>query len=77
MPSRSRGTYPTSVFSGTLGMRKTWPALERVVQEAGSSEGSQLLDKPRSSREVLETLGMLGIFPESRKEGFGRLGEGW
>lgn len=42
---KSKDIYPASQPNGTFVYEEKWPPLEKAIQEAVSSEGSQVLDK--------------------------------
>ena len=71
-----QGYIPHLCVQWSVGHEEKWPPLEKTLQEARSTEGSQVFDTAKSSSDVLEKLRVLGDFAKSRRKGFGSVGMG-
>ena len=75
MPRRSKDTYTTSVFSCMSGMRKNGHHLRRLYRKQDPQRGAKFLIK--NFKGGFGEVEDVGDFAESRREGFGSVGEGW
>ena len=66
-----QGYIPYLCVQWSVGHEKKWPPLEKTLQEARSTEGSQVFDTAKSSSEVLEKLKVLGILQRAGEKGLG------